>query len=97
MNGYQSIVWDAQHQTEFMETVTKIKAGNTGDQVVMVMNLLANNLIEQGAEVLIVGCTEIPLALKPESLSSSVIESTAVLARSVIDYSLGRRGLLENT
>lgn len=94
-HGYQSIVWDPQHQIDFMETVTKIKAGDTGDKLSMAMKSLANNLINNGADVLIAGCTEIPLVLNPEPLSASVIESTSVLVKSVIDYSLGKRDLLE--
>lgn len=96
IHGYQSIVWDSQHQTEFMETVTKIKAGDTGDQTVTAMNLLANKLIDNGANVLISGCTEIPLVLNAESLSLPIIESTAVLVKSVIDLSLGKRQLVIN-
>ena len=96
IHGYQSIVWDTQHQTEFMETVTAIKAGGTGDQIVKTMNLLANNLIENGAEILISGCTEIPLVLKSESIASPLIESTGVLVKSVIDLSLGVRQLVND-
>jgi len=91
--GFQSIVWDPLDQTEFMETVSQIKAGDTGDEIGSAMNLLAYKLIESGADVLIAGCTEVPLVLKPESLSIPVIESTAILVKSVIDLSLGNRQL----
>jgi aspartate racemase len=44
----------------------------------------ARILIDQGAQVLILGCTELPLALKEGMLSCPLIDPTAILARAAI-------------
>ncbi|MDI9455038.1 MAG: aspartate/glutamate racemase family protein, partial [Spirochaetota bacterium] len=44
----------------------------------------AYKLHERGAEALILGCTELPLALTGETISLPLIDPTVVLARSAI-------------
>ena len=41
-------------------------------------------LIDRGAQALILGCTELPLALKNGDMSVPLIDPTFVLARSAI-------------
>jgi len=70
-----------------MKAVFGIKAGtgkNTNE------NLLAEagqHLIDKGAEVIILGCTEIPLAFNPLRVDVPVVSATGVLAdRSIQMY-----------
>ena len=44
------------------------------------MKKVAESLIKNGADIIIAGCTEIPLVLKQEDLSVPVISSTKILA-----------------
>ncbi|HUX19788.1 MAG TPA: amino acid racemase [Spirochaetia bacterium] len=44
----------------------------------------AEDLIAEGAEAIIMGCTEIPLAMRPVELSVPRIDATLVLARALI-------------
>lgn len=44
----------------------------------------ADILISQGAAAIILGCTEIPLVLKPGTISCKIIDPTVVLARAAI-------------
>jgi aspartate racemase len=41
---------------------------------------LANRLAARGAEVLIAGCTEIPLVLRPDDLSTPLLDPVTILA-----------------
>ena len=86
--GYQAIVWDNPQLTQFMDLIYQIKAGEMGQRVGLEMASLAEGLVQRGAEVVLIACTEIPLALNAESLSVPFIESTDVLAASVLNYSL---------
>ena len=95
-SGYPVKVWDQQHLEQFMELVYRIKAGDTGKQLTVTMKHLANTLIDQGAEVLLVGCTEIPLVLDSNKLSAPSFSSTDVLVSRVIDYALGLRDIGEH-
>ena len=44
---------------------------------------------EEGAAVVIAGCTEVPLVLAPDQVAVPLIESTGVLARATVDAALG--------
>lgn len=46
----------------------------------------AHTLHERGAKALILGCTELPLALTKETISLPLIDPTVVLARSAIEH-----------
>ncbi|HUV08330.1 MAG TPA: amino acid racemase [Spirochaetia bacterium] len=45
---------------------------------------VARSLIAAGAQAIVMGCTEIPLALRPVSLTVPRIDTTAILARALI-------------
>lgn len=59
-----------------------IKSGNI-DEPLELLKEASNELIENGAEVLILGCTEIPLALKQHHVSKPLIDPMEVLANVV--------------
>lgn len=45
-----------------------------------------NDMFDQGAEAIILGCTELPLALNYEALGNRTINSDEVLAEGLVDY-----------
>lgn len=47
---------------------------------------LINKLFDQGAEAIILGCTELPLAVDYTVLGKRVINSDEVLAEGIVDY-----------
>ncbi len=51
-----------------------------------VVRSAANALIEQGSDAIILGCTELPLALTDGELSVPLIDPTAILARAAIAH-----------
>jgi aspartate racemase len=46
---------------------------------------------EEGAEGVILGCTEIPLLIKQEDVSIPVFDTTAIHSAAAVDYSLNRQ------
>lgn len=70
---------------QLMTLIYRIKAGDRSDEVRRAMTKLADTLIADGAEIVIAGCTEIPLVLGFGELSVPLISSTDVLARRTID------------
>ena len=80
-------------QSTIMELVFRIKAGEQGPDVVAAMHRQADELIRQGAEVVIAGCTEIPLVIIPEDLAVPYLSSTAVLAQRTVDLCTGKSPL----
>ncbi len=49
-------------------------------------------LVEAGAQAVILGCTEIPLAFNVERVRYPVVNATRVLAQAAVDWALGKRG-----
>jgi len=92
-SGYHPIVWDGDHIEQFMKLIYEIKAGNKSKAISNQMRLLTDNLIKRGASLLVIGCTEIPLVLDEKTLTVPALNSTDILVRSVIDYSLGVKEL----
>jgi aspartate racemase len=76
-------------QEEFMQVLYRIKAGDTGPEVKAAMVALADSLIADGAEVVLAGCTEVPLVLGAGDLSVEFIDPGDLLARRCVAVCLG--------
>lgn len=79
----------SESQEAFMATLYKIKAGDLGGDVRREMAGYAAELRRQGAEVLIAGCTEAPLALDKAALQLELIDPGDLLARQAVAVCLG--------
>ncbi|CAI2767539.1 aspartate/glutamate racemase family protein [Flavobacterium collinsii] len=49
---------------------------------------IANQLIKEGAEGIILGCTEIPLVIKPEDISVPVFDTTLIHSMAAVEFQL---------
>ena len=48
-----------------------------------------NDLFDRGSQAIILGCTELPLAINYEALGNRTISSDEVLAEGLVDYYYG--------
>jgi aspartate racemase len=69
---------------EVMKVIYAVKAGNLSNEVKGNILKIAQKLIDKGAEVIIAGCTEIPLILKEGDVSVPIIDPTQVLAKAAV-------------
>ena len=69
---------------EIIYGIDGIKAGNLGNTPRKNLIEIGNHLISVGANVVVAGCTEIPLVLKEGDLEVPIIDSLEVLAISTI-------------
>ena len=83
----------ADRQEAFMQALDRIKAGETGPEVRREMAGLAKALVAEGAEVVIAGCTEIPLVMGAEDLRVEFVEPSALLAKRCVAVCLGMEAL----
>jgi aspartate racemase len=67
-----------------MACINAVKAGDTGEGPRAEMRRLAGALIAAGAEVVIAGCTEVPLLLGPNDVSVPLVDSAEVLAAACV-------------
>jgi aspartate racemase len=78
-----------ERQEAFMVTLYRIKSGDRGDDVKREMAGHAEALRAAGAEVLIAGCTEVPLVLGEGDVSLELIDPGDLLARRCVGVCLG--------
>ncbi len=91
--GFVSLVAEDELRSELMTLIDRVKAGEKSDRVAKAMAAVAHRLIEQGAEVIIAGCTEIPLVLKQAQITVPLISSTDELARRTVSLATGEASL----
>jgi aspartate racemase len=94
-SGRTALVPEGAALEHLMSLITAIKAGNQGEDIRQAMQASANALVEQGAEVIIAGCTEIPIVFEGENCSVPFIGSTNVLAQRTLDLAKGVQPLPE--
>ncbi|MBP6015024.1 MAG: amino acid racemase [Alphaproteobacteria bacterium] len=82
--GVETIVPSAQTRERFMATLYRIKQGDTGHEVRTAMRSVATDLISQGAEIIVAGCTEVPLVLDANDIDAPFVNSTDCLAKAAI-------------
>jgi len=69
---------------EVMKAIYAVKAGDLSEGVKKSILKIAQELIDRGAEVIIAGCTEIPLILKKGDVSVPLIDPTRILAKAAV-------------
>jgi aspartate racemase len=75
---------DDAHQEKVMAAIHCVKRGETGKEATALVAEAAEYLVGQRAELLITGCTELPLIFTGDHASVPVIDPTDVLARAVV-------------
>lgn len=78
-----------ERQEAFMQTLYRIKSGDLGDDATREMQAYAEELRKAGAEVLIAGCTEVPLVLDEADVRLELIDPGDLLARRCVGVCLG--------
>jgi aspartate racemase len=82
--GRSAVLPDANRQHDLMELIFRIKHGDKGADVREAMRNIAAELVGHGAEIVVAGCTEIPLVLAAGDLDVLLVSSTEVLAERTV-------------
>jgi aspartate racemase len=88
--SWQAILTGAAAQAAFMDALYRLKAGAAGKAERAAFAACAQNLVDQGAEVVIAGCTEVPLLLATADVAVPMVDSNAILARRTVAFARGR-------
>jgi len=84
-SGRQTILPDEKIEAEcVMKAIVNIKAGSGKKESEDLLAAAGAHLEAKGAQVLVLGCTEIPLAFNPERAKVPVVNATRVLAEAAI-------------
>ena len=84
--GKTCLLPDNHYQDECMKGIFSIKEGSNLQDPSVTLSSVANHLVDKGAEIIIAGCTEIPLVLENKDLEVPLVSSTEVLAIKTIEY-----------
>jgi aspartate racemase len=87
--GRSPVLLHDEDLARLMTLIGKVKAGDKSLAVAQEMGTLAELLASAGADVIIAGCTEIPLVLDAANVTVPVIASTDVLARRTVALARG--------
>jgi aspartate racemase len=84
--GLQIIVPDEKMQQDcVMDAIYKIKKGQKNEAIKNSLDTAIIHLFEKGAEVVILGCTELPLIVSSENNILPIINPTEIIARAAIN------------
>jgi len=92
-SGRSVITQTPDELAETMSLVERIKSGDRSEEVTSGLRALANELVRQGAKVLIAACTEFPLVLNESMFDVAFVSSTDVLARKTVAIASGKEEL----
>ena len=73
-------------QDLILDAIRSIKKGNKIDDVYETLKDAASELTDRGADLILIACSELSLAIEHLDSSYIVVDSMDVLARSVIDF-----------
>ena len=83
--GVETIVPDSLEQEQaVMKAIYLIKTGGAKREAEDLLAGAADHLVDRGAQVLVLGCTETPLAFNPERAKAPVVDATRVLAAAAV-------------
>lgn len=85
--GIECLKPDSVNQPNVMQSIYLLKAGQFAEAKAL-MNMGAENLFAQGAEVIICGCTEIPIILEQQIAETPerYVDATSALVRASIKW-----------
>ena len=89
VEGYKIIAPLEEKQNEVMKIVYSIKAGRIEENV-QTFEEIIEHMKFLGSEVVILGCTELPILLKYFEPSIPVIDATSCLAKEIVNFATGR-------
>jgi len=86
--GAEVVLLTGEDRAAFMGLVYGVKRGEAGPAARAAMQRLAGALVKAGADVILAGCTEVPLLLGPEDLIVPLTDSAEVLALACVEACL---------
>lgn len=88
--GIETIIPENQEDKDFIHTTIfeELGRGHVTAETKKRYLEIANQLIKNGAEGIILGCTEIPLVIKPEDISVPVFDTALIHSNAAVEFQL---------
>ena len=92
--GIKIISPNKSQQNVINNVIKQVMGGNQGVEDVIVLKGIIRDYLKQGAEAVILGCTEIPLAINQVDTDVELFDATKAIVELSVDYSLGKNSAL---
>lgn len=89
--GLTVLVPQESGQDRIMAAIRDIKADRNRDQARIAIEDVCSDLVAEGAEAVILGCTELPLVFESRSLLYPVLNPARILAQAAVSWAQERR------
>jgi aspartate racemase len=90
-SGIEVISADDEQQKILNNVIENVMGGKQGKDDVKALKEIGNDFQKKGAEAIIMGCTEIPLAINQSQIDIKLFNTTQILAESAVDRSLSKQ------
>jgi len=89
--GVKVLVSENTEQQRIQSAIAQVKAGSADRSTQEIFESAAKRLIHSGAQVIILGCTEVPLAFDSDAIDRPCLNPTRILAQAAVNWALGKR------
>lgn len=79
-----------EQQVILNRVIEHVMGGNQKTEDIIFLKDIARNYIKQGAEAIVLGCTEIPLAINQTHTDIKLFDTIEIIVQCAVDYSLKR-------
>jgi aspartate racemase len=86
--GLEYVLPTDDEQRRLSDAIVQIKAGGVAEEPRAAVQLIVDSMRIAGADAVVAGCTEIPLALAGSTQSIAIIDSTRELAKATVSHAL---------
>jgi aspartate racemase len=87
-SGIKVISPDKSQQKVLNSVIEHVMGGNQKLDDVISLKEIIENYVRQGAEAIVMGCTEIPLAINQSHTDIKLFDTTEIIVKSAVDFSL---------
>ena len=87
-SGIEVISPDREQQKVMNSVIEHVMGGNQRVDDIIALKDIARDYIKQGAEAIVMGCTEIPLAINQSHTDIKLFDTVEIIVRSAVDFSL---------
>jgi aspartate racemase len=89
--GLEAVAPTPAQTAQFMDALYRFKTGDLGPGPRAAMRACAEGLIDDGTQVILAACTEVPLLVDGPDLAVPFVDATEILALRTVAYARGER------
>jgi aspartate racemase len=90
-SGIKVVSADKKQQKTLNNIIEDVMGGKQGDKDAKDIKSIIAEYVNRGAEAIVLGCTELPLAIKQSQVDIKIFNTTQIIAEAAVDFSLNKK------